>query len=203
MAVIMCDGGAGAFSVTIIPKSGSTSVRHIVADCAQPGQYHTAPGTSYTRIREGGTGWQVGTRYKGQCGDRSWAIIRNPWQRQLSRWREKKLTLGGTITWPDYAALALKTKESGRKLSDGVKNQAWFLGAIWPKRLVRLQDMAVWIREMEQVEEVSLRSSTRLHHYGNYDWRKFYRDHPKTRDLVREAFAADWELGLTWEDPLG
>lgn len=205
MGVILCDSPTGPFSVVVIPKCGSTTVRVMLADIAKPGQYIIPP-RKRLKVQKM-DGWHVATRYRGEHRRRSWGVLRNPWGRLVSRWRERHLqrTEPGAKTWPEYVRTIRHGRGSGTpptKMSAVARDQSWFLGTVHPQKLVTIEDIAIWMPELAAAEGVTLGVVVHARSYGAYDWRQHYRDHPETRDIVREVFAADWELGLEWEDPL-
>lgn len=201
MGVILCDSPTGPFSVTVIPKCGSTTVRYMLADVAKPGQYLIMP---RVKVKVQKQDWQLSERFTGEHIDRSWGVLRNPWRRLISRWREKGLEKTGT-TWPDYV------RSIGEAQSDSIASrikstvslpQSYFLGEPRPRRLVAIENAEAWKAELEQAEGVHLRDVVRARSHGGYDWRQLYRDHLETTYLVRDIFLADWKMGIEWENPL-
>ena len=194
MGVILCDSPTGPFAVVVIPKCGSTTVRIMLADVAEPGQYKT----NYRRtlIRKDSK-WTLALAYNGIHHPRSWAVVRNPWRRLLSRWKEKAV-IRPELDWSEYVMRAAELVDR-HTMS---RPQASYFARQRPTRIVAIENVAEWAPEMERVEGVTLGTVTHARSQGDYDWRQIYRDHPETRDIVRNLFAVDWELGITWEDPL-
>lgn len=190
MGVIVCDSPTGPFSVTVIPKCGSTTVRLMLAPFAQPGQYTATPDDP-TNLVTKAPGWQLGTRYQGQCGDRSWAVLRNPYRRILSRWREKQGS-----SWPEYLT------GLGNGHHPMVRSQTWYLGVRRPARMLDIEQSEWWRDSMSVELALDIRGVPIARSSGNYDWTQPYRDHPETRDIVRNAYSDDWNLGINWSEPL-
>ncbi len=196
MGVIVCNSPTGQFSVTVIPKCGSTTMRYLLAGCAVPGQYRI-PKRKNIKV-EKGEGWHLANIYEGQCRDRSWAVLRNPWRRLLTRWQSKV----ARKTWSEFVdavRLALVTKSA---LSTAARTQTAFLGDPHPRRLVAIEKIEDWLPVLAKQEGVQLGLAVQARRLAPYDWKLPYCEHPKTRDVVREIFAADWGLGIDWEDPL-
>ena len=195
MGVVICDSPGGRFAVVTIAKCGSTKIRQLLDPFAVPGQYHFENGRCIKHAP-----WVLGGRYAGECGARSWGVLRNPWKRIVSRWREKRLLFGMLTPWPEWLD---GFKMSGSSV--GAKSQAYFLGAVHPARLVAIENLAGWLPELAECFGVDFgpdaHVSRSIRDHGSYDWRTPYREHPETVQIVREIWSPDWNLGLEWETP--
>lgn len=175
--------------MTVIPKCGSTTVRDILAPITTNDLEKPA--------------WQLGHVYHQECGERSWGVVRNPWKRVLSRWREKTEHRDLTLSFREYLASLNHIVADGLPYNPIGSPQSHILGCIPPQWIVDIDAIAEWLPELEAREGVVLGPPIRSRYHGCYDWCQEYRDCPETRDIVREVYAADWDLEFDWEDPLG
>ncbi len=183
MGVILCTFPNGPAAVVVSPKCGSTSLRTML----DPWRDRQAE----KRGLSPDEGWLTDA-YRAQHIERSWGVVRNPWKRILSRWREK----GGRIPFPSYV--------KGFVNSQSVMGmqQTEILGQKQPLRLVDIDAIDKWIGEFSAMAGVTIVPEHARRGSGTYDWKAIYREHPEARDLVREMYPDDWSLGFDWEDPL-
>lgn len=197
MGVIRCTAPDGkTFGIVICPKSGSTSLRVAFARWRDAGQYNIDESAGAdNRIISKCPGWSVSAPYQGDP-PLAFAVVRNPYQRLLSKWREKREILGGTRAWPSYVRGMYDTR-----LGTMSTPQYTIVRHVPRDRRFDLADMkplyrAVWVATGVHPPVTHKRS------HGKYDWRETYREHPDTVALVRTLYAPDWALGFWWESPL-
>ncbi len=198
MGVIRCHVNGSAFAIVICPKAGSTTLRFIFEKWADEGQYVVDRDAT---MRQGQLArklgdWSVSGRYQGDDPEDAWAVVRNPYQRILSKWREKRVILGGTRPWPSYVSGA-----AGRRTGVIAKPQWDIVKRVPLNRIFALSRLGAMLSDVNNELGTTAEKEHKRSH-GEYDWRAPYREHPETVGLVRDLYAQDWKLGIDWEDPL-